>query len=112
LTRKPTLDDGRFAPSWSADGRSIAFVSNANDFWEDDLWLVDVASGRHASSIVHGLVEFGLVPRRQRIAVWEPPRASTGTRISPLRRRSTDAVKKSQDEACDDWLHSSGLLVG
>ncbi len=39
------LDDPRFEPAWSPDSRTIAYVSNAADYWMDDLWLVDVASG-------------------------------------------------------------------
>jgi dipeptidyl aminopeptidase/acylaminoacyl peptidase len=45
-TKAMTLDDGRFAPAWSPDGTTIAYVSNAADFWADDVWAVDVASGK------------------------------------------------------------------
>lgn len=41
-----TLDDTRFEPSWSPDGQTIAYISNAADFWADDVWTVDVASGK------------------------------------------------------------------
>jgi dipeptidyl aminopeptidase/acylaminoacyl peptidase len=39
-------DDARFAPAWSPDSRRIAYVSNASDYWRDDVWVVDVATGR------------------------------------------------------------------
>jgi len=39
-------DDPRFEPAWSPDGRTIAYVSDRADYWSDDVWLVDVASGR------------------------------------------------------------------
>jgi dipeptidyl aminopeptidase/acylaminoacyl peptidase len=39
-------DDPRFEPAWSPDGRRIAYVSDKTDYWSDDVWLVDVASGR------------------------------------------------------------------
>ncbi|MEZ4585066.1 MAG: prolyl oligopeptidase family serine peptidase [Gemmatimonadales bacterium] len=46
LTRQAmSVDDPRFVPAWSPDGRSIAFVSNRSDYWSDDLWVVDVATG-------------------------------------------------------------------
>ncbi len=38
-------DDSRFAPMWSPDGRFIAYISNRSDWWHDDVWVVDVASG-------------------------------------------------------------------
>ena len=38
-------DDPRFEPAWSPDGRTIAYVSDRADYWSDDLWLVDAASG-------------------------------------------------------------------
>lgn len=47
LTREAmALDDGRFAPAWSPDGRQIAYISNKSDYWHDDVWLIDVASGK------------------------------------------------------------------
>jgi dipeptidyl aminopeptidase/acylaminoacyl peptidase len=39
-------DDPRFEPAWSPDGRTIAYVSDRADYWSDDVWLVDVASGQ------------------------------------------------------------------
>ncbi|HUG42456.1 MAG TPA: prolyl oligopeptidase family serine peptidase [Longimicrobiales bacterium] len=39
------LDDPRFEPAWSPDGRQIAYISNASDYWHDDVWLVEVDSG-------------------------------------------------------------------
>jgi dipeptidyl aminopeptidase/acylaminoacyl peptidase len=41
-----TEDDTRFEPAWSPDGRTIAYISNAADFWADDVWAVEVASGK------------------------------------------------------------------
>ncbi|MEM7415248.1 MAG: alpha/beta fold hydrolase [Gemmatimonadota bacterium] len=38
-------DDFRFAPAWSPDGTQIAYYSNRTDYWEDDIWVVDVGSG-------------------------------------------------------------------
>ena len=40
------IDDPRFAPEWSPDGSKIAYVSNASDYWEDDVWVLDLPSGQ------------------------------------------------------------------
>ena len=46
LTRNSmALDDPRYAPAWSPDGERIAYFSNKTDYWHDDIWLVNVASG-------------------------------------------------------------------
>jgi dipeptidyl aminopeptidase/acylaminoacyl peptidase len=37
-------DDARFAPAWSPDGTRIAYVSNREDYWEDDVWVVEIES--------------------------------------------------------------------
>ncbi len=39
------LDDFRFAPSWSPNSKEIAYYSFKGDYWEDDIWVVDVATG-------------------------------------------------------------------
>ncbi|MCG8469080.1 MAG: prolyl oligopeptidase family serine peptidase [Gemmatimonadetes bacterium] len=41
-----TADEVRFEPAWSPDGSTIAYVANKADYWSDDVWLVDVATGR------------------------------------------------------------------
>ncbi|WP_419935201.1 prolyl oligopeptidase family serine peptidase [Candidatus Palauibacter sp.] len=41
------LDDPRFAPAWSPDGGELVYVSNASDYWHDDLWIVEVETGDH-----------------------------------------------------------------
>ena len=40
------LDDARFGPAWSPDSTTIAYISNKSDYWHDDVWVVDVASGK------------------------------------------------------------------
>lgn len=39
-------DDYRFAPSWSPDSKQIAYYSFKGNYWEDDIWVVDVTSGK------------------------------------------------------------------
>jgi dipeptidyl aminopeptidase/acylaminoacyl peptidase len=42
------LDDARYEPSWSPDGKTIAYFSNKTNYWHDDVWTVDVASGKES----------------------------------------------------------------
>ena len=39
------LDDFRFAPSWSPNSKEIAYYSFKGNYWEDDIWVVDVVTG-------------------------------------------------------------------
>jgi len=65
-------DDFRFAPAWSPDGTRIAYFSNQADYWEDDIWVSDVASGS-SRQISTGLMASST-------PVWSPD----GTRIALL----------------------------
>lgn len=38
-------DDFRFAPSWSPDSKQIAYYSFKGNYWEDDIWVVDIKTG-------------------------------------------------------------------
>lgn len=74
LTREAmSQDDGRFSPAWSPDGRTIAYVSNKADYWADDVWTVDVASGQ-ARPLTRGVTVIGPAlawsPTGDRLAVF------------------------------------------
>ena len=60
-------DDPRFAPAWSPDSKQIAYISNKADYWHDDVWVIDVASGQAAAVVEEpdGGVDAGVVARRQ-----------------------------------------------
>jgi dipeptidyl aminopeptidase/acylaminoacyl peptidase len=68
-----TADDGRFSPSWSPDGRLIAYVSNKTDYWADDVWIVEVKSGS-ARQLSRGVTTIGpsivWSPKGDRVAVF------------------------------------------
>ncbi len=79
LTREAMADDdGRFAPAWSPDGRQIAYISNKSDYWHDDVWLIDVASGK-ARQLSKSLMAAS-------VPVWSPD----GRRIAQLGNAKKD----------------------
>lgn len=72
LTRAAmNVDESRFVHAWSPDGKAIAYFSNRTDYWQDDLWLVDVESReeRPLSSSFMGRSEPSWSPDGTHIAV-------------------------------------------
>ncbi len=65
-------DEMRFGHAWAPDGSRIAFMSNQGDFWEDDLWLVEVETGqtRQLSSGFMARGEPAFSPEGSSIAVY------------------------------------------
>jgi dipeptidyl aminopeptidase/acylaminoacyl peptidase len=110
------LDDYRWAPAWSPDSRSIAFISSKTDYWSDDLWMIDVAAGS-ARQLSQGLMASST-------PVWSPD----GTQIALLGTSKSeywyedlayiyvvDPVtgnerKIAMQVYATDWLHSLGLF--
>ncbi len=58
------LDDYRFAPSWSPDSKRLAYYSFKGDYWEDDIWVVDLATGKE-EQVSHNLMAMSK-------PVWSP----------------------------------------
>lgn len=117
LTRQSMAsDDFRFAPAWSPDGRRIAYFSNKADYWEDDIWVVDVPSGSERQ------LSRGVMASSS--PVWSP----SGDRIALLAtskdeywyedlaylvlldpERGTESIVDMQIHATD-WLHNLGTF--
>ena len=57
-------DERRFAPAWSPDGKQIAYFCNRSNYWEDDIWIVDVETGEE-QQISKGLMAMST-------PVWSP----------------------------------------
>lgn len=67
-----TMEEGRFAHAWSPDGKRIAYFSNKADYWADDLWVVDAASGeeKRLSRNVMGRAAPAWSPDGEHLAVF------------------------------------------
>ena len=109
-------DDARFAPAWSPDGKQIAFISNKADYWHDDVWVVEVASGK-ARQLSKSLMAAST-------PVWAPDghavallgTAKKGYWYEDLQdiwvvdaAKGTEHTVKTQVPATD-WLHSLPLF--
>lgn len=109
-------DDYRWAPAWSPDSRQIAYISNKDDYWADDLWTVEMSTGTHRQ-LSHGLMASSL-------PVWSPDGkeiALLGTAKSEYwyedlayiyvvnATNGNERTVEMQVHATD-WLHNLGLF--
>ena len=109
-------DDFRFAPAWSPDGERIAFFSNRADYWEDDIWVVDVGTGveRQVSRTLMASSTPAWSPDGSRIALlgtakdeyWYEDLAYIYV-LDPS--EATERIVDMQVHATD-WLHNLGVF--
>ena len=109
-------DDYRWAPAWSPDSKFIAYISNKDDYWADDLWRVEISTGEHRQ-LSRGLMASSL-------PVWSPD----GSEIALLGTAKSEYwyedlayiyvvdANSGRERIVDmqihatDWLHNLGLF--
>ena len=110
------LDDPRFAPAWSPDGKSIAYVSNAADYWEDDIWVIDVENGgsRQVSKTLMASSTPRWSPDGKRIALLGTAKAEFWYEdlayIYVLEPESGSERTVDMQVDATDWLHNHGAF--
>ena len=110
------IDDIRFAPAWSPNSRQIAFISNKADYWHDDVWIAEAASGklRQASKSLMAASSPAWSPDGRSIAVLGTAKKSYW--YEDLQDiwivdadKGAERTVRMQIEATD-WLHSLPIL--
>ncbi|MDW3191090.1 MAG: prolyl oligopeptidase family serine peptidase [Cytophagales bacterium] len=103
-------DDIRFAPSWSPDSKQLAYYSFKNDYWEDDIWVIDVETKneRQVSSTLMAMSTPVWSPDGKTLAVMANAKAEYW--YEDLSYIYLIDVEKGQDRKLNMQIHATDLL--
>lgn len=104
------VDDFRFAPSWSPDSKQLAYYSFKNDYWEDDIWVINVETKkeRQVSSKLMAMSTPVWSPDGKTLAVMANAKAEYW--YEDLSYIYLIDVEKGQDEKLEMQIHATDLL--
>ena len=71
------------SPAWAPDGCRIAYISNASDYWHDDLWVVDTETLESRQISLRNSRRLATAMRSSRLPAWYCARTSSSASERP-----------------------------